>query len=448
MKLQQGQVQVQQLQLNQSLLLSMKLLATPLLELSDSIRKEVEENPLLESEEEMQDLHEIALEDSPGFQKEPGSDPHGEESMNGAFREVSEEWREILLQIDCAKESARVRRCARLLLDFLDRRGYLTQDAEKEALDSGMDPRLFQNAKRLLLCIEPKGLGARDLLECLQYQLEPSEVLEKELIASHWSLVLQGDFESIAKKTGASLADVHAAYSRIAQLNPYPLNGISRGREPIYILPEAAVIEENGHLTIRMTHSWVNSLKVVARYDERMDQISAVDRQYIISKKQEARNLVNNIRQRATTMERILRYLVERQRDFFLSPEGELQDLKQKDIAEALLLDESTISRAVHGKYIQCSRGILPLSELFPTVTEKDRGETIRRDPILNAMEALIEEEAPDHPMSDQALADALKKRGWKISRRTVAKYRDQRSIPNNYERKKLYFLKEARKNG
>ena len=230
MKLQQGQVQVQQLQLNQSLLLSMKLLATPLLELSDSIRKEVEENPLLESEEEMQDLHEIALEDSPEFQKESGSDPHREESMNGVFREVSEEWREILLQIDCAKESARVRRCARLLLDFLDRRGYLTQGAEREALESGMDPRLFRDAKRLLLSIEPKGLGARDLLECLQYQLEPSEALEKELVASHWSLVLQCDFEAIAKKTGASLSDVHAAYSRIAQLNPYPLNGISRGR--------------------------------------------------------------------------------------------------------------------------------------------------------------------------------------------------------------------------
>jgi len=341
-----------------------------------------------------------------------------------------------------------LRRPGELILSFLDADGYLRTPLETVA-DRCPEPRpepadLERALRAVQLLIEPAGTAARDTRECLLLQLDwledepgefPPETLRhvRTLIENHLDDLLQNRLPRIAEKTGLSLDDIKSAMGVMRHLSLAPARRLVDEREPT-ITPDAIVEydADSDHYVAYLNERRVPALRVNQEYAKmaRDRGVPQKDREFLRTSIGNAQWLIDAVHQRQHTLLRVLRVVVDAQRDFFDYGPQALKPLPMTQVAEQLGIHVATVSRAVAEKYILTPRGVVSLRKFFTGGTQNDSGEDVSWDAIKAALREVVDAEDKAKPLSDEALVEKLKERGLDIARRTVAKYREQLNIP------------------
>lgn len=412
-------------------------------ELDSYIRTQLEENPVLEALPTRQSQPDrIALGKSLSRSSRERhydgdkdaldfiADSTGEETLYGHIHE----------QLLGSAHSATAVCVAEYLAQCLNDNGYLEQPCTEIADRLGLDCRVIHDGLRVLQSLSPAGIGARDLSECLLLQLERRSDAPKyarEIVCCHLHELADNRYKSMAKSLGAALPEVYAACAFVKQLDPKPGARFLNGSGADYIIPDAAVVRTPEGFEIILNDGWIPELMLSPYYLELMRTGDAEVKSYLAGKVDQARIAIHNIRQRKSTLVACIREIVEAQKEFFLCTSSELAPLSQHELARRLSLNESTLSRAVHGKYIQCSRGVYPLRAFFSRAAFSSGSESLSPSFIAAKIKQITESEDPAHPLSDQKIVDLMKSDGIDIARRTVAKYRAELNIPPALERKR-----------
>lgn len=321
-------------------------------------------------------------------------------------------------------------------IDFLDDRGYFPSSAAEIAINRGISLDNLNFALRKLRKLDPCGCFASDLSDCLQLQLKrrgnKDEKLEM-LIRDCLDDLLKQRISMISRKLAISSRQVKKYIACIAALNPRPLDGLTGG-ESSYIIPDIVCSFENGRWMIGLNSSFFGSYGLSDFYCMMMHEAEKQElRDYFKEKFQRVKMILSNVEQRRKMLLRLTELLLHRQQDFFRS-RGPLCPFTMTDAAKLLNVNPSTITRAVSNKWLQWPNGAISMKSLFTaSVTDKAEISVFQIKEVLNGF---VQEEDPGHPYSDSELAEMLSEKGWKISRRTVAKYRSELGILSWYDRR------------
>jgi RNA polymerase sigma-54 factor len=265
--------------------------------------------------------------------------------------------------------------------------------------------------------------------------------LERRLVEDHLKDLEMNRYPQIAKKTGRSIDDLQRAVARIGRLQPHPGKEIGPDEAP-GITPDAFITydEETKTYDVEMTHDPAPNLYIRGLYRKMLkDRAVAKDtRDFLSGNVRNARWLIESIRQRRGTIERVIRKVVEHQRDFFDKGPELLRPLPMIQVADELGIHVATVSRAVADKYIQTPRGIFPLRRFFSGGTTTDDGEDMSWDAVKEKLKVVVANEDKEKPLNDDEIADRLKEQGIELARRTVAKYRKILNIPTARQRKEF----------
>ena len=322
---------------------------------------------------------------------------------------------------------------ARFIAGCLDEHGYLDESEETLADESDFPPEALRDGLALLHTLDPPGVAASSLSQCLVLQLqrmgETGYVLD--IAANYLDSLSRQRYKFIASELDISLAQVADAAEKIRNLEPRPGESFKRTSPCAYILPDIFVAVKDGRPQVSTNADAVPRLKISSYYKQLQANTADPDvRDYLDEKIRQVRFAMRSIAQRQSTLLDCVRRIAERQEAFFLE-EGCLVPMTHADIAEDLGIHSSTVSRTIREKYLDCSRGIYPLSYFF----SRAMGDVGARG-VSKLLLELINGEDKAHPLSDQKLCDRLAESGCRISRRTVAKYRDSLGIPDATRRK------------
>jgi RNA polymerase sigma-54 factor len=293
--------------------------------------------------------------------------------------------------------------------------------------------------------LEPAGIAARDEKECLVnqiYALDGDHELERILVEQHLEDIQKNRYPAIAKATSRNIEEIKHAIKNISRLTLHPGYLVVERNVPV-ITPDVLVeySEDEGDYTVRLTRGNSPRLRISDTYRKMLsDQKNDKDAREFIRKNLEAAGaLIDAIEYRRNRLLEVSREVIQRQRDFLeMGPAG-MKVLRMSELAEKFGCDPSTISRTVADKYMQTPRGIFPLRIFFTGGTETtDTGEATSWDSVKARVQQIIVEENKSDPMSDEAIADQLQKEGLDVSRRTIAKYRQQLNIPAARQRKEF----------
>lgn len=357
------------------------------------------------------------------------ADPSGE-SLYDALRS----------QLSPEKLEPGLRRAVECVLTGLNDNGYLEESTAELAARCGQTEKLTAEAERLVRGLEPAGVGARTLAECLTLQLERQgeQGLALAIVKDYLEDMAKNRFNRIARETGADREEIQAACRLIRSLEPRPGAAFSSREQPRYIIPDILVSETDGRLEVSLMDGTVPELKVNAYYQRLMQETDEAQvKEYLGDKVRQACWVVKSIEQRRSTLLSCAGSIVARQEDFFRR-QGGLRPMTLADVAGELGIHESTVSRAVKDKYLQCARGLFPLGYFFSRALPTGGEEGISQEMVKAAIRELIDGEDKHRPLSDQKLCSLLAQREMMISRRTVAKYRDEMGIPSTAGRKEF----------
>lgn len=451
--------QEQKLIMTQQMQLSIKLLQMSTYDLREYIEKEFSENPVLEAQYE--DTKEVSKEQDRLEYKELvkylesdnyGSQSYGEYDEEGIspFTFISKpesltdylEGQILELPIDEYMRSV----CS-YMVECLDQKGYL--DIKKEELMNELDcsEETFNRALIVIQNLEPAGIGARDLKECLEIQLERKgeyDPIVKEIIDNHLDDLADNRYQVIAKDLDITPKKAQDYGDLIKTLEPKPSRGFYTGDEVGFIIPDAEIRKIDGEFLILMKVGVLPMLSVNPLYKDILKD-STNDKEateYVKEKIVKAMFLIKSIEQRKSTLHKVLQKILEKQKDYFEKGEKYLKPMTLKEIAEKLEMHESTISRAIRDKYILTSMGTIKIKELFVnSISNKEKSDGEEDVTVINikkVLEEVIKEEDKRKPLSDQAISEILKEKGMAISRRTVAKYREELGIKSSSKRKRF----------
>ncbi|MDM0881543.1 RNA polymerase factor sigma-54 [Clostridium perfringens] len=451
--------QEQKLIMTQQMQLSIKLLQMSTYDLREYIEKEFSENPVLEAQYE--DTKEVSKEQDRLEYKELvkylesdnyGSQSYGEYDEEGIspFTFISKpesltdylEGQILELPIDEYMRSV----CS-YMVECLDQKGYL--DIKKEELMNELDcsEETFNRALIVIQNLEPAGIGARDLKECLEIQLErkgENDPIVKEIIDNHLDDLADNRYQVIAKDLDITPKKAQDYGDLIKTLEPKPSRGFYTGDEVGFIIPDAEIRKIDGEFFILMKDGVLPMLSVNPLYKDILKD-STNDKEateYVKEKIDKAMFLIKSIEQRKSTLHKVLQKILEKQKDYFEKGEKYLKPMTLKEIAEKLEMHESTISRAIRDKYILTSMGTIKIKDLFVnSISNKEKSDGEEDVTVINikkVLEEVIKEEDKRKPLSDQAISEILKEKGMAISRRTVAKYREELGIKSSSKRKRF----------
>ena len=348
----------------------------------------------------------------------------------------------LLFQMQCAELSSEEKRIGDYIIESLDENGYLTSSAKEMAEAMGVSEEESEAVLSVIQTFDPLGVGASDLQECLLIQLRQQGQLTElfELvIRNHLKDLAENRLGTIAREMGISTGEVQLISDVIRMLEPKPGRQFASQGETKYIVPDVIVekIDEEYVVTINdnstphlMVSSYYQNLLHSAEQDEALSK-------YLSDRVNSALWLIKSIEQRKQTIYNVVSAVVRYQRDFFEKGSKYLKTLTLKDIAEELGIHESTVSRSINGKYMQCCRGVFEIKYFFSAGVSGSAGEGISSNSIKEFIKEIVDEEDPKSPYSDQDMAEMLQKKGIKISRRTVAKYRDEMHILSSSRRKR-----------
>src|SRR5215471_17875655 len=454
-------------QLQQSLL----ILQTPLLELRNLVQQEMETNPVLEE-----------LPAELGADQRIEGEPSGDDNFKNEFERLAsldEEWRDYMAQsasysggrdskeaqekrqllfdsipvqetlqqnligqLNQSVLSAGDRKAAELIIGNIDDNGFLQSTPEEMALNSGIPKEDFEKMLALIQSFYPAGVGARDLRECLLIQLKregKENSLEYRIVSEHMEDLGRHRFPEIARRMGISVEDVQKAADNIARLNPRP-GQVFAAAPQNYVLPDVIVEKVDGEYQIILNNEQIPHLRISNVYKDIIasgnTQTSDV-KDYIRDKIRSGKFLIRSIHQRQQTIANIAQQIITRQRDFLEHGPSHLKPMTMAEVAEAVGVHETTVSRAVSGKYMATPQGVFEMKYFFTPGYQTATGESLSNTSVKEAILDLVKGEAGNSPLSDKEIVEILSNRGIPIARRTVAKYRTELNIlPSNMRRK------------
>ncbi|NME36762.1 MULTISPECIES: RNA polymerase factor sigma-54 [Fusobacterium] len=392
--------------LTQEMKVSLNILEMSSYDLEKYILKEKEINPYIEVEYTSINRKNFS-DDEEEFS--PLDIAHKEESLIDYLEE----------QIGYLKINKSMRFLCSYIINNLDKRGYLLLK-KQEIKDLTKFPlKEIEKAIEIVKSLEPVGIGAQNLEECLIIQLHKKQINDivlENLIKYFLRELAEGKVDKICEKLKITSEQLKKYFEMIRKLNPIPSRGFYMGEPVNYISPEAEIKLVDGEYKVIMLYGNLPKVKI--------KEVENIDKTYYNS----ANNLIKFIEKRYETLKNILEVILERQYEYFSQENGKLKNLTLKEVAEKLEIHESTISRAIKNKYISSDKGILRIKDLFVLNDEKEM--------ICEIIENLILEEDREKPYTDQYMADYINLHNFKIARRTVAKYREELGIASASKRK------------
>lgn len=444
--------QVQTQQLNHQQLMGLKVLQMGTMELEQYLRELTQENPLVDLEPEapapekedelLRHLQWLEDNDHQNFYcnqlSEEELDPLSRVGTDGGleetlFRFLSRQ----LYSMDLEEETAET---VRYLASCLDERGYLTVSLDELAQSGRIPLSRLERALDILRGLEPAGVGAENLSQCLELQLKRihEEGPALDIVRHHLEALARRHYAAIASRLSLPIEEVKAAAALIRELDPRPGAVFDRAEQTPYILPDLFVEEKGGRYAARLRRPGRPPFQINGYYRSLLAQ--SQDPQvadYLRDKLHQAEGVLRAVTQRESTLLRCAQAIVDAQTGFLRQGPQALRPMTMAETAERLELHESTVSRAVRDKYIQCPQGTYPLSYFFSrSATAKKDGSQVGGTAARLMLKQLIDQEDPRSPLSDQKLSGLMTQAGCPISRRTVAKYRGEMNIPDMPGRK------------
>lgn len=334
------------------------------------------------------------------------------------------------------------RRAMEILIDAVDSNGYMSEDLKNLSIKFAIPLDVFENQLSLLQSLEPIGVGARSLQECLLLQLKNAQDMPENaefILTEYFKPFAEKAWKDISKKTGISLKQIQSIHDFIQTLNPRP--GLKyEVTSPNYIIPDLVVEEENGEWVVYYNDDLLPQIRMNTSYEPLMQMGNDQEiKSYVSNKLQQCRWLIKSLEQRKDTLVKVMYEIIRKQQDFFYFRNQLLKPLTLKDIADSLDIHESTVSRAVRDKYVQTPFGLYELKYFFTNRVSSNNLEDTSSANVKKVIQDLVNNEDKKRPLSDQKIADLLKKDyNMNVSRRTVAKYRDQLQIPSSSLRKRF----------
>ena len=449
---------------------TIKLIELPIQELEQRIRKELEENPVLDEDvqsesEEDQAPREVSLseykeDDSiPGYRLRADNYSKDERPQYNTFSVKESFTQSLQEQLGYRSLSEHQYAVASFLIGSLDDDGYL-----RRSIDSVVDDLSFRanietdeqevlDMLKIIQEFDPAGVGARDLRECLLLQIRhckktPEVENAIRILRDHFNEFTSKHFQKIMTRMNLSEAELKAAIAKILKLNPSPGGQIddSYNDQAQQIVPDFQLEYKDGELLLSMPRFSVPELRVNRKYaDILMEASNSSEREkkeaaaFVKKKIDSAKWFVEAIKQRHNTLSSTMQAIVDYQHDYFVDgDESHLKPMVLKDIAEKTGFDISTISRVVNSKYIETHFGIYSLKYFFSEGLENQDGEEVSTRELKKALQECVDNEDKHKPYTDDELVDKMTEKGYKVARRTIAKYRDQLGIPKARLRKEL----------
>jgi RNA polymerase sigma-54 factor len=326
---------------------------------------------------------------------------------------------------------------AEMLIGNIDEYGYLKASVEELTGSTGVPAEQILSVLKVIQTFDPAGVGARDLRECLLLQLERAgqkSTLEYRIVDEYMDALGKRRIPEIARGTGQSLDDVQAALERIARLEPRPGRAFLPDNDQ-YILPEVFVQKVGDDFSVTTNNEHIPHLRISNTYKDLMSQRenSAEVRNYIREKIRAGKFLIKSLHQRQQTILNIAKEIVRRQREFMEKGVAFLKPLTMVQVAEVVGVHETTVSRAVSGKYMQTPQGLFEMKYFFTAGIQTASGDGLSNTSVKDMIADIFKKEDPTKPLSDQEVVKMLQERGIVIARRTVAKYRTELNIlPSN----------------
>jgi RNA polymerase sigma-54 factor len=456
-------------QLQQSLL----ILQTPLLELRNLVQQEMETNPVLEE-----------LAEDSGANERSEAEASDDENFTNEFEKLAsldEEWRDymaqsagsnfdgrrgskqadekrqflfdsipvqetlqqnLIAQLNQTLLSADDRKAAELIIGNIDDDGFLQSTPEEMTLNSGIPQDDFERVLGLVQTFYPAGVGARDLRECLRIQLRrqaKEHSLEYTIVSEHMDDLGRHRFPEIARRMAIGVEDVQKAADNIARLNPRP-GQVFAAAPQNYVLPDVIVEKVDGDYQIAFNNEQIPHLRISNLYKDIIasgDAQSSDVKDYIRDKIRSGKFLIRSIHQRQQTIMNIAQQIVSRQRDFLEHGPSHLKPMTMAEVAEAVGVHETTVSRAVSGKYMATPEGVFEMKYFFTGGYQTATGESLSNTSVKQAILEFVKHESGSAPLSDHEIVEILSERGIPIARRTVAKYRTELNILPSHMRRK-----------
>ena len=342
--------------------------------------------------------------------------------------------------IRCGEDEARA---AEAIAHNLDHRGYLSMSLEEIAADCEVDLEVAEEALELVQSLEPLGCGARDLSECLliQARARPDFAVDDNfdvILRHHLSNLERRNYTAIARDMGIEVEDVVEYHKMIRELEPLPGRAFT-GEEARYITPDIYVVQHQGDWVVSLNEDGMPDLRVNRYYQKILQGASKTDKDYLLDKLRGAKFLIGSINRRRKTIRNVMESILKFQRDFFDRGVDHLRPLVLQDVADDLNVHMSTVSRVTTNKYVHTPHGIFELKFFFSAAVKQQTGGDMAAVAIKSRIKALVADENPKKPLSDQAITDALKKEGIRVARRTVAKYREAIGILPSSKRKQMF---------
>lgn len=443
--------QTQKLIMTPELRQAIAVLQLPVAELEEFIEQELLENPCLEAEPkeeteapiEARKLLEYLDGDYSGGGGGGGvganhDDEPTFESYTAALPTLSDHLLAQLFVNGMAESDARI---GEFLIGSLDDHGYLTISLSDAAQQLGVAESELERVLTVLQSFDPPGVGARSLRECLRLQwatVDDGNPIVPRLIDDFLEDLADGRTVRIAEALGVSPLLVQEAADLIRTLDPKPGRRFGHQNETRYVIPDV-IVERVGHeYFVIVNEGPVPRLSVSAEYRRMLGgQIENEARKYVEEKIHSALWMIKAIEQRRLTLYRVTEAIVRFQRAFFDRGIRHLRPLTLRDIGDEIGVHESTVSRATSGKYVQTPRGTFELKFFFSSGVDGARGQGVAQESVKRMIGDLIAGESPERPLSDQELTEMLVRQGVQISRRTVAKYREEMGVPSSSKRKR-----------
>ena len=444
--------QKQKLILTQIMQQSINVLQMSAYDLREYIEKEFEENPILEADfnliESKDNIDNTQLSKYLNDRYDENYNyQHNNEDEVSVFNFISDKksLKDYLYeQLGEIKSDIKINKVVSYMIESLDSRGYLENTLEEICSDLGIDEEKVQNALEILQSLEPCGIGARDLKECLLIQLKSKGILDeiiKEIVLKYLEYIADCKYNYIAKELKITPKEVQAYGDIIKSLEPKPSRGYYTGEEVKFIIPDAYIVKIGDKYNVIMNKDIIPNITINNLYkQEILNGKNKKEVEYVKEKVNDAMGLINDIEQRNNTILKLLECIVKKQKAYFENGQEYLKPMTLRDLADEMALHESTVSRAIKDKYILTSRGTVKIKDLFCNgiVSSGINGEGVSTNTIKNKIKQLIQLENKNKPLSDQAICDLLNKEHIDISRRTVAKYREELGIKSSSKRKRV----------
>jgi RNA polymerase sigma-54 factor len=472
----------QKLIMTPSLQQAIKLLQLSKLELQEVLNQELLENPLLDESAEEVKTEETQAEEAKAeneaedakkqeTKEEKEKDSFDEIDYDAYFQDyieygynprgMGEEHEEFPIentltrppnlsdhlswQLSMSDASPRTKEIAQFIIGNIDEDGYLRATDDEVAASGGYSVEEVETAIKAVQSLDPIGVGARDLRECLLLQLRFLEIdtpLVEVIIRDHWEEFMQRKFVPLAKSLGIDMKTLEGIVELIKHLDPKPGRKYSNERA-IYVEPDVYVHKVSDEYVIVLNEDGMPKLRINSGYRSMLNSMDSKSDgetvNYIKDKIRSAVWLIKSLDQRQRTIYKVAESIVKHQREFLEKGIDFLRPLVLRDVADDIQMHESTVSRVVSNKYMHTPRGLFLMKYFFHSGIDSDTGEDISSLTVKKKIQSYIENEDPRKPLSDSKIMKILNDEGINIARRTVAKYRDELNIPSSTDRKQIF---------